>query len=208
MTIPYFSTVLFLGAVAVLWGKERQGHGLDFEQEVWNHLFDRGYTDEWDIPGGANLRNPGVPISVKLIQWGSSVYLGDAVRQRSIREPFELVVGFYEKDGEERKLVALHQLEFSPEEWDRYWGDISLEELEELSSRIKGGSIEQAQEYARVRASELREQSVVFSVNPKINKDQRRVQCSVPFRIFYETWIGEEPVKSEDLELWGRPWDQ
>jgi len=195
---------LFFVLAVCVDGEERQSHGFDFEEQVWNHLFDRGYTDEWDIPGEANLRNPGVPISVKYIRWGSSVYLGDAIRQRSIQEPFEMVVGFHETVDGERRTVAVHHLFFSPEEWAGYWGEVTADDLERFAARIQEGSVSEAQEFARERAADLRERSGVFSINPKINKDQRRIQCSVPFGRFYREWIDEEPVPQEELVLWGR----
>ena len=196
---------LALGVPSFLPGVERQSHGFAFEEQVWNHLFDRGYTDEWDIPGAANLRNPGVPISVKYIRWGSSIYLGDAIRQRTIAEPFEMIVGFHETVDGERRTVAIHHLTFSPEEWEQAWGEITAGELEAFAERIQEGTVEDAQNFARERAAELRQRSGIFSINPKINKDQRRIQCSIPFTRFYKEWIGTEPVQQENLELWDRP---
>jgi len=188
-----------------LFGVERQSHGFDFEQKVWNHLFDQGYTDEWDIPGSANLRNPGVPISVKYIRWGSSIYLGDAIRQRNISIPFEMIVGFHQSLNGERKTVAIHHLHFSPEQWEANWGSVTSGELEEFAREIQKGSVAEAQDFARERAAELRQRSGTFSINPKINEDQRRIQCSVPFTRFFQEWIGREPTKQEHPTLWGRP---
>ncbi|MBC2601522.1 hypothetical protein [Puniceicoccus vermicola] len=193
-----------LVSTGFLAAEERQGHGLVFEQQIWNHLFQRGYTDEWDIPGEANLYHRGLPISVKYTQWGSSIYLGDAVRQRSIDIPFEMVVGFHETVEGEKRTVAICDLVFTPEQWAAGWGDVTIEELEAFAEKIHEGSVEEAQAFARVRAAELREKSPVFSINPKINEDQRRIQCSVPFSVFFREWVGEEPQKQQILELWGR----
>ncbi|MEM6820721.1 MAG: hypothetical protein AAF558_02100 [Verrucomicrobiota bacterium] len=187
---------------------EEQAHGFSFEQLVWNHMFGRGYTDDWDIPGSANLITPGIPISVKFIQWKNSVYLGDAVRQWSINESFEMVVGFYEKRDGVAEVVALHQISFSPEEWRILWGDVTLAELEAFSAQIKQGTIDEAQTFARTRAAELRKRSGVFSINPKINKDQRRIQCSWPFTKFYRDVMKQEAVKQKDIELWSRPFSK
>ena len=184
--------------------EEVQSHGFSFEQQVWNHLFGRGYTDDWDIPGSANLQNPGVPISVKFIQWKNSIYLGDAGRQFAIDQPFEMVVGFYQKVDEEKQIVALHHLHFTPEQWRNMWGEITGEELATFSERIKSGTIQSAQDYARPHAAELRKKSGIFSINPKINKDQRRIQCSIPFTVFYREVLQQEPQIQEKIILWGR----
>jgi len=188
------------------WSEERQVHGLEFEQKVWNHLFEQDYTADWDIPGEANLRNPGIPISVKYTQWGSSIYLGDAVRQRSIDQPFEMVIGFHESENDVRETVAIHHLSFTPQQWDAFWGDVTLDELEAFSEKIKEGTVAEAQDYARERAAELRESSPIISINPKINEDQRRIQCSIPFTVFYQDVLGMKPQRQDRLELWGRDW--
>lgn len=203
----FFIVLLVIGVVPAH-AEEVQSHGFSFEQQVWNHLFGRGYTDDWDIPGAANLENPGVPISVKYIGWKNSIYLGDAIRQRSIDEPFEMVVGFYEtSDSGNKETVALHRLSFSPQEWGVLWGEITVEDLTNLAEAIQHGSIEEAQDFARKRAAELRAQSPVMSINPKINKDQRRIQCSIPFTVFYREVLRQKPAFQEKIELWGRPFE-
>ena len=170
-------------------------------------MLDQPYQAEWDIPGSANLRNPGIPISLKYIRWGASVYLGDAVRQRTIDEPFEMIVGFYEpEDGGRRRTAALHDLAFDPESWDTLWGGITVGELEAFGSRIKEGTVDEARAYAREEAARLRKKSEVFSINPKIDANQRRIQCSIPFTVFYREIVGADPEKQESPELWGRPW--
>lgn len=183
---------------------EVQSHGFSFEQKVWNHLFERGYTDDWDIPGSANLQNPGVPISVKFMEWKNSIYLGDALRQFAINQRFEMVVGFYRQVDGQKKVVAVHHIKFTPEQWRQMWGEITAEELTAFSNRIKQGTIESAQDYARPHAAALREKSGIFSINPKINKDQRRIQCSIPFGVFYREVVQQEPQMQEKVMLWGR----
>ncbi|MFP4353101.1 MAG: hypothetical protein ACLFRP_00300 [Puniceicoccaceae bacterium] len=197
---------VLLGVPCFLGAEERQAHGLDFERRVWSHMFDQSYGADWDIPGGANLHNPGVPISLKYIRWGASVYLGDALRQRTIDEPFEMIVGFYEPEDRGRRTVALHHLAFDPESWNDLWGGITAGELEAFGERIKEGTLEEARAYARGEAARLREKSKVFSINPKIDGSQRRIQCSIPFTVFYRQLVGAEPAQQENPELWGRPW--
>ncbi len=197
-------TLFLLFLTASGFAKEVQSHGFTFEQRVWNHLFQRGYTDDWDIPGSANLQHPGVPISVKFIEWKNSIYLGDAERQFAIDQPFEMVVGFYQQSEGEKKIVAIHHLHFTPEQWRRMWGSITAEELNAFSERIKQGSIQEAQDYARPHAARLREKSGIFSINPKINKDQRRIQCSIPFTVFYREVVKTEPEVQPEIILWGR----
>ena len=115
-----------------------------------------------------------------------------------------MVVGFYQKVDGEKQIVAVHHLSFTPEQWRAMWGEITAEELAAFSEKIKSGTIESAQDYARPHAAELRKKSGVFSINPKINKDQRRIQCSIPFKVFYREVVKQEPQMQNKVVLWGR----
>jgi hypothetical protein len=76
--------------------EEQQSQGYRFEQAVIRRITDQEkvdipYTNEWDIPAEFN-RQTARPISIKCIRWGNPIYLGDALRQRKIKEPFEMVL--------------------------------------------------------------------------------------------------------------------
>jgi hypothetical protein len=197
-----------------VFGEEQQSHGYAFEHAVIRQMWgDRertsaDYTGEWDIPAAENRFHPGVPISIKCIQWGNSVYLGDAVRQRSITEPFEMVVGFYEKsgDGTTARLKAVHHLKIVPADWNRWWGGVPLADLQKFDRIAKQGSIEEARALAKPEAARLRQLSEVFDINPKIDKSQRRIQCSIPFGVFYEKVLKDsrKPEPQESLVLFDR----
>ncbi len=198
----------FFMATALLFSEEEQSHGVQFEREVVNHMLYRDYTAEWDIPAEANRYNPGVPISVKMIRWGNSIYLGDALRQRQIDQPFEILVSFYEKSekGESAKILALHLIQVKPEIWRKVWGDLTAEELVEFNRKIEEGTVGEAQAYAKKEAKRLRAKSGIMNIHPKINKDQRRIQCAIAFDDFYRFFLGEsEPQPQKSIELWGRP---
>jgi hypothetical protein len=79
--------------------------------------------------------------------------------------------------------------------------------LKKLDQAIKTGTIEEARVLAKPEAARLRELSEVFDINPKIDKSQRRIQCSIPFKVFYQTVLGQagEPRPQEKLELFGWP---
>lgn len=198
-----------------VFGEERQSHGYAFERAVIRQMWgvrertSAGYTGEWDIPAEDNRFRPGVPVSIKCIQWGNGVYLGDAVRQRSVTEPFEMVVGFYEKEtgGATARLKAVHHLKIDPADWNRWWGSVPLEDLQKLDRAIKRGSIEEARALAKPEAARLRELSDVFDINPKIDRSQRRIQCSIPFRVFHRVVLGQSGIlePQESLALFGRP---
>jgi hypothetical protein len=203
-----------LGGVQMLTAEEEQSQGYRFEREVILRLAGREelgttYTEEWDIPAQWNQRT-GLPVSIKFIRWGNAVYLGDALRQRKITMPFEMVVGFYdlEKESGQVRVLALHHLTIQPEAWKKWWGGVTEAELEQLSGGIKNKPLAEAQRYGRESAARLRDKSVLFSINPKVNQDQRRIQCSIPFQKFYQQVVGKEAEPQKVLLLWQKPFPE
>jgi hypothetical protein len=202
--LPFVVIALAFSPSAPLLAEEEQSHGFVFEQRVLGQAIGKGYTDEWDIPGKFNRANPGVPISVKLIQWGGAIYLGDALRQCSIDEPFEMVVGFYEK--EPSRIVALHSTVIQPERWHALWGTVTPRDIEKLMAIAKTGTLEEAREKTKVEAERLRSLTAGMSINPKLDENQRRIQCSLPFDIFHRELLGiKKPEQQKRLRLWGDP---
>lgn len=197
----------FLVLISRLGAEEQQSQGYFFEKAVIRQLtnlekLDISYTGEWDIPADFNKQR-GLPISVKFIRWGNSIYLGDALRQRRIAQPFEMVIGFYEADLKSKtaRIKSLHHITIQPEQWEKWWGDITQEEISELAQGIKHKPLGEAQAFARNRARELRAKSGVIDLNPKVNKDQRRIQCSIPFRIFYRDVLKQEMMGQSAIQL-------
>jgi len=216
--IPNKSPAVVRGFLLVLaffffqeaWAEEQQSQGYRFEQKVIRQFtgkenFETSYTSKWDIPAEFNTAT-GRPVSVKCIRWGNSVYLGDALRQRKISEPFEMVIGFYEADKKKglARLKALHHLTIRPEDWNRWWGGITFEEIERLNAGIKNKPLEEAQAFARDLAAKLRKKPGIVDLNPKVNKDQRRIQCSIPFNVFFREIIGREPEAQVRFEILGK----
>ncbi|MCS7062719.1 MAG: hypothetical protein NZM04_01500 [Methylacidiphilales bacterium] len=188
-----------------LFSEEEQQHGLNFEQYVIDAFTGRGYTADWDLPGFANPRVPGVPVSIKLMQEGHTIYFSDALRQRRLRGEFQLVIGFYRKIPEAQKIeiLHLHNLRIRPQEWEKIWGDVTVEMLEAFQEEIKRGSVEEAQAFARKRAAELRKLSRGMKIFPKINRQQRRIQCGMDYEFFCRTFIGTaRPERQEELRLY------
>ncbi len=198
---------LLLGA-SHLHAEEEQAQGVIFERKVIDQMLGRSYTNEWDIPAEGNLSHPGVPASVKFIQVGHAIYFGDALRQRAIEKPFDIVIGFYKPDA--TRNVALVQrvyvISVEPAQWQALWGKITLKDLEELHKNIHAGSVEEAQNLAKEKAAQLRAISNGMKINPKINADQRRIQCSMEYATFCETFLHDaRPASQTEPTLWGKP---
>jgi hypothetical protein len=201
-----FSIVsIVCGFAFSLFAQEEQIHGIHFEQIVVDAFMGRGYTEEWDIPGKANIRHPGIPVSIKLMQEGRQVYLSDALRQRRIDHDFILVIGFYKKIPNTKKIEIqhLHRLHISPRQWNAVWGKVTLDMLETFNREIKKGSVAEAQAFAKKRAAELRAMSNGMKIFPKINAQQRRIQCGMDYEFFCRTFIGEaNPPFQSRLQLY------
>lgn len=187
---------------------ERQKHGLKFEDWVKKTFFDIYYTSEWDIPEELNPNKRGGPISIKTAKWKGSVYFGDAIRQFDIKTDFTLIVGFWIKISGKKKIVKITESIISKSAWKKFWGSISKEDLLKLDKCIKNRSKDYR--IVRIEAQELKKtlntKSSIITLNPKIDsKNQRRLQCSIPFKKFFEYIVKEpKPIENKEFILGGR----
>lgn len=166
--------------------RERQYHGLVFEEWVRDTFFDGykppGYTQKWDIPAAANKSHGRIPVNPKTAKFGGPVDLGDALRQFDIDEPFWLVIGYWEPDGDGRKMANITAIRVKPSAWRKLWGEISRADIEKFDALIKDRSLSLKE--VRRRAMALKAAApfseAVMQLNPKIDwNGQRRLQCSL-----------------------------
>lgn len=191
---------------------EVQQHGLSFEHWVADTFFGghraAGPTDKWDIPASANTDHGGVPVNPKATKYGQAIGLGDALRQYDIDEPFLLVVGFWEQVGEEKKFVQSVVAHVTPEEWRKLWWPVTRADLEALDKLVKDESLT----IAELRTEVLQRKKLppftesVIQINPKIDKSQRRLQCSISFERLYDAFVpGADRQRLESAEVFGQP---
>lgn len=200
-----------LGCLAALCAQEVQRHGLVFERWVRDTFFGgykpAGYTQKWDIPASANKDHGGVPANPKAVKYGTPVDLGDALRQYEINEPFLLIVGFWQQDGDQKRFVHIAAPLVTPERWRELWAPVTYADLRRLDALIKdrGLTPEEARRLAlKMKHSPPFNQSVI-QVNPKIDsRDQRRLQCSIRFADFFRHLApGVDPAPQTEPALWG-----
>ena len=194
-----------------LHASEVQQHGLSFEHWVADTFFGgyraAGMTDKWDIPASANADHGGVPVNPKAARYGQAVGLGDALRQFGIGEPFLLVVGFWEQEGDTKKFVQSLAVRVEPEQWRALWGPVTRADLEDLDRLVKDASlpIADARREALRRKKEPPFSRAAIQVNPKIDKSQRRLQCSISFeRLFDALAPGVDRRRLEAAEIFGK----
>jgi hypothetical protein len=181
------SAILLLAIVMAL-AQDGPTSGPPFEKWVRDTFFagyrPTGPTPRWDVPAMENVRPGSLPVSIEAARFGLAVDLGDALRQYEMDEPFLLIIGFWEQDGNTKRLVNIVAPEISPELWRKLWGRVTYADLLKLDAMIKdsGPSIEENRKRLLrvVKAPPFSE--AIIQMNPKIdNHGQRRLQCSIRF---------------------------
>lgn len=187
------AAILLLLVAFGSFAREVQSHGLLFEKWLRDTFFGgyepKGYTQKWDIPAAANPDHGGIPVNPKAVKYGTPIGLGDAVRQFEIEEPFLLIAGFWEQvTPEEKRWVNLQAVRVEPEVWRKLWGDLKRSDLDRLIAVIKDKSLSLAQARERVQKikAEAPYTTSVIELNPKIDRSQRRLQCSLRFDDFFD----------------------
>lgn len=183
-------------AVSASCAREVQSHGLLFEKWLRDTFFGgykpEGYTQKWDIPAEANPDHGGIPVNPKAAKFGTPVDFGDALRQFEIvekQERFLLIVGFWKQISEEKKhWVNVQAVTVEPAAWARLWGPVQRADLERLVAVIKDQSLSVAEARAQVKAIKSKPPftEAIILVNPKIDANQRRLQCSLRSEDFFK----------------------
>jgi len=198
-------------AASLAHATEVQRHGLSFEHWVADTFFGghrlSGPTDKWDIPASANKNHGRIPVNPKATQYGEPVLLGDALRQYDINEPFLLIVGSWEQDGRGKKFVQSLVARIQPDQWRRLWAPVTRKDLETMDKLVKDTS----RPISEVRKEVLRRKKLppfseaVIQLNPKIDRSQRRLQCSISYvRLFKNLSPGRSRKAQPFAEVFGR----
>jgi len=194
---------------------EVQANGFGFEKWVRDSFFSAytgNYMQEWDVPAQFNAGNlvPAefwhLPVSIKSAKVGSPIGLGDVLRQYRIDESFLMITGFWEQRTKTEKwFIDIGVAKFTPQIWHGLWGQLALADLTALDAMVKN----RGEHYTVVRTkAKVWKKTFVATkgdivINPKIDsKDQRRVQCSLPYNKFWEL-AGRAPVRCDRPEFWG-----
>lgn len=195
-------------------GREVQSHGLRFEKWLRDTFFGgyqpEDYTQKWDIPARANPDHGGIPVNPKAAKYGTAIGLGDALRQFTIAEQstsFMLIVGFWDQVEPDRKRwVNVQTVKVTPARWRKLWGAVTRQDLEALVAVVKDKRL--SLEEARSRVKEIKSappfSESVIQVNAKIDRSQRRLQCSLRFDDFFTHLASQaDPGKSLHPSVFG-----
>ncbi|MGI8605017.1 MAG: hypothetical protein ACR2OZ_18760 [Verrucomicrobiales bacterium] len=98
-------------------------------------------------------------------------------------------MGFWEQVTPERKrIVNAQAVKVAPHVYRQLWNPITRADLQRLLAVIKDSSL--SLDEARKQAAYLKQQrpypQAIIRLNPKIDLQQRRLQCSLRFDDFFE----------------------
>jgi hypothetical protein len=197
--------LFFLLLALPLRAQEVQSHGYQWERWVQDTFFDgyrvKQYTQEWDIAKEANKKHGGLPVSVKFTKYGTSVDLGDAIRQFNIDEKFMIVIGYWKQEGNRKRVVHMIAPVVTPEQWRKLFEPITREDLLKLDATVKNRELTPQQ--ASLEASKIKREKpfteALMTLNPKIDsKGQRRLQCSLRFDRVFKYLVPDVDPKAQD----------
>jgi hypothetical protein len=186
----------------------RQRHGFEFQDWIAKKFFGLSYTSAWDIHQKMNPEGEEAgPVSVKTAQWESAVTLGDALRQFDIQQNFTLVAAFWQREGKKKRIVRVAVATVPVAAWRTLWGDLTRDDVAFLDRLIKDRTVEYqtVRRTAKEQKARLSSKGSQIVLNPKIDgKGQRRLQCSLPFEVFFSHLLGERsPKPDQQPTLWG-----
>lgn len=192
---------------------EVQLHGFDFENWIKKTFFADfavSYSHKWDVPAEFNILDivpkefRHLPVSIKTCKNRCPINFGDALRQFNVDEDFLLIVGFWEQNGVNKNFVSVEAVKITAQIWRNLFQPLTAEDLKLLDLTIKNKETY----YAEVRklAKEIKKSfpPTKMILNPKIDsKSQRRLQCSLPFNVFWNDAVKKEFSRNIECELFG-----
>lgn len=175
---------------------ERQSHGFSYEKTViekYGMEGSVGYTTEWDA------RYKGIPVSIKTKKIGQSVEMADFFRNSNKTEDFILVVGFW---GDEKGvIVEEHFLYINKNYWMSQFDPLLVESFRNIFDGVTN-SYEDDDKWKKRREDATKlweEKGSIIKVNFKRDhKKQKRVQCSIKNKEFYDILVRYYTVELEE----------
>ena len=118
-----------------------------------------------------------------------------------------MIVGFWrQRTPFEKWFEDIGWVKFTPDEWNDLWGTLSMAQLLEIDRIVKDRSLHYSDVRQKAKAWKMNVANNSGSqivINPKIDsKVQRRIQCSIPFNVFWN-YAGRNAAKHEHPELSG-----
>jgi hypothetical protein len=166
-----------------------QNHGFKFENEVrkiFKQPEEKNNTNKWDITKENNIFNSNENISIKM-SGNSYICCSDILRFYDINfeEINTIIVGRYKQKGIIKTIYEIIEINYNEKLHKILFGNCNHIELVNYIKYIKTVNKSDSKEYLN-KKKELQERyRMKIIINPKVDsRNQRRVQCSIPFKIF------------------------
>lgn len=175
---------------------ESQSHGFLFENQILKDIYGsmnattEGYIKKYDLDAIHNHIDT-VAYNLSIKSTGSNrVDMGSALRvyDSLSDEPFSLINVSYTQVGETKKVTNVVQVDLTNGR-ELLFGNVKREDIEKLDTMVKQKSPEETDICLRkIYNKELNNKSKYIQFNAKVDKKQRRLQCSFPafFRFLIE----------------------
>lgn len=177
---------------------ERQAHGFNFEKEIikfWN-MKKTGYRDEWD----AFYKD--IPVSIKYRKLGHNVEMSDIFRNANKKENFLLIVGFWKNNKGKKELVEIHYLYINKNYWNKNFNKNTLNKIKNVFDGISNSYSddklwkERLKEYNNIWN---KDNTIIQTHFKRDHKKQKRIQCSIKIKDFYEILVPHYTVDLNDF---------
>jgi hypothetical protein len=194
---------------------EVQLHGFNFERwvkETFFHTFTQTPPshkwDALDVVYKSKLQNftqmfSGLPVSIKNCKIGGSIGFGDVIRQFDNKDDFLLIVGFWEQRDNFKNYVAIEAVKVTTGEWRKLFSPLTKKQLNSLIDIVKSKKLNTEQRRKAAQVFKRTLPKTLITLNPKIQDNQRRVQCELRSKLFWELIAKKERYNKSNCELWG-----
>ena len=165
--------------------KTRQITGLS--KTEYDALKENGYTSGMDIMKGLLSKDD---YSIKTTG-SNSINCGDILRRRQETD-YNLVVGCYSQVGVNKVFHTEYTFYIKPEHERKLWGKMNFNQLAEYVDYIKSipyGQEAETKTERTVLKNCISDKNALFTINPKANSQQRRVQCTLKIKQLIQAGI-------------------
>lgn len=171
---------------------ERQKHGFDYQDKKIKELDlikEENYTGEFDaFKKKGNCKD--IPYEFKCIKFGSSIDLGDYTKNSNRVEDFILIIGFWK--GTVNNVVEEWCLKIDHTKWNNCcMFNKTKEMIDEMKNISNSYSDDAKWKIFMKKYKDLYGKQKISLRFKRDHKEQKRMQCAINNKIFYDYFIKE-----------------
>lgn len=178
--------------------KERQKHGFSFEKGMIEELRltpSVGYTNKWDGFLGDT------PVSIKTEKLGSDIEMADYFRNAENTLDFILIVGFWQEV--KTNIVEVRFLRINGSEWHELFPPKFCNLFARMLGLVTNDYSDDEKWKHLIAVAKKKWASETDNlVRPRFKRDhksQKRIQCAINNKDFYDYFIPKYEIQKEDL---------